>query len=219
MRRAGTLAVATVLLVVALAGAALAAAIDGDRRDNRLVGTERADTVRGLGGDDAVYGRGGADRLVGGLGNDTVYGGDGDDNLLMRDGVAGNDTARCGTGQDTARVDSMGEASFYSSPFVPGDRAEDALCETVVFRAEATGVLEKKETVDEIVVPEQPECGTTHQIRDEAPSAGSPPGYALRSDTVDLAAYEGRRVTVSGWVTYRAEGCGRVMDVTSLEEL
>lgn len=181
------------------------------------MGTERADTIRGFGGSDAVYGKGGADALGGGPGGDTVRGGEGDDTLLMRDGVAGNDVVRCGTGQDTARVDSMGEASFYGSPYTPSGRAEDALCETVVFRAEATGVLEKKEE-PEVTVPEQPECGTTHQIRDEAPPAGSPPGYALGSDTVDLAAHEGRRVTVSGWVTYRPEGCGRVMDVTSLEE-
>jgi Ca2+-binding RTX toxin-like protein len=197
MRRTGLLLAATALLMVALAGAALAATIDGDRRDNRLVGTERADTIRGLRGDDTVHGRGGADTLSGGVGDDTVRGAEGDDALLMRDGVAGNDIVRCGPGQDTARVDSRDEAL-----------GANADCEASVFRGEATGVLERIE-----IAPPENDPDNTHSVKDEA-SGGT---YALKSGTVDLFAYEGRRVTVSGPVTARGAYGGQ-MDVERIEE-
>lgn len=190
-------------LLVLFAGAALATALDGTNRADRLVGTERADTIRGLGGGDLLRGRGGADTLGGGSGRDTVYGGDGDDTLRMRDGVAGNDAARCGTGYDVARVDSRDEASLRSTPSVPEGQAGDALCESAVFEAEATGVVEPMGGDGEIGIPEDPQ----HKITDEA----SGTTYALQSGTVDLSAYEGRRVTVSGPVTARYTFGGRMV--------
>jgi Ca2+-binding RTX toxin-like protein len=215
MRRAATLVAVVGALLALFAGAALAAVVDGDRRDNTLVGAEREDTIRGIGGDDAVYGMGGADGLSGGDGDDKIYGGDeddtlyggpgrdtvqggeGDDVLAMRDGVAVNDTARCGTGYaDVARVDSRAEA------LVPNSR-----CETFEFDHKATGVLERNDT--DLVIEDTP----THLITDRSGAR-----YGLSSETVDLSAHEGRRVTVSGWVETSRPGEGGRMDVERVEE-
>ena len=195
MRRTGLLLAATALLMVALAGAALAATIDGDRRDNRLVGGEEADTIRGLGGNDTVYGRGDEDTLRGYSGDDTVGGGDGDDTIIggpgrdtvrgeggfdflrMRDGVDGNDTAHCGAGIDAARVDSREDAEEAA-----------ATCETLEYRAEATGVVGVFEGDLFVYSP--------YYIKDEASGAF----YLLYYAGVDLEDYVGRRVNVSGEV-------------------
>jgi hypothetical protein len=50
MRRTGLLLAATALLMVVVAGAALADTINGDNDDNTLVGTTMADTISGFGG-------------------------------------------------------------------------------------------------------------------------------------------------------------------------
>jgi Ca2+-binding RTX toxin-like protein len=76
------------IVALALAAPALAAVIDGDRRDNVLVGTNRADTIQGRGGDDRLYGEEDEDTLEGGRGDDRLFGGDGVDTLR---GDAGND--------------------------------------------------------------------------------------------------------------------------------
>ena len=187
MRRTGLLLAATALLMVALAGAALAATIDGDQRDNRLVGTEQADTLRGLRGSDSIYGRGGEDTLSGNSGDDTVHGGDGDDSirggrgsdvLFMRDGLDGNDAVQCGAGIDSVRVDSREEA----------DEAV-ATCESLEYRAEATGVLRVFEGDLFVYSP--------YYIKDEASGAF----YLVYPGGRDLEPYVGRRVNVSGEVT------------------
>jgi hypothetical protein len=79
-----------------------------------LIGTNRPDTLRGTTGPDQIFGRGANDRLfgytgndllVGGAGSDHIYGGPGNDRLEARDGT--RDFLNCGSGRDTAVVDSI----------------------------------------------------------------------------------------------------------------
>ncbi|CAA9392158.1 MAG: hypothetical protein AVDCRST_MAG03-686 [uncultured Rubrobacteraceae bacterium] len=58
MRRTGLLLTATALLMVALAGTALAATVEGDDGNNELRGTRGPDTIRAFGGDDTARGLG-----------------------------------------------------------------------------------------------------------------------------------------------------------------
>lgn len=124
-RRAGVLAVAAVLALVAASGVALADNVQGNGAGNRLVGTEGKDTISGGGGDD-IFGKGGQDRLFGDSGNDEVHGGKGNDRLqtgLGRDALFGdggndfvnaidgqtNDFVDCGNGEfDVAGIDVEG---------------------------------------------------------------------------------------------------------------
>ncbi len=53
-RKMRVLPVAVVLLVALCAGAAFAALVEGNNRDDSLRGTPYADTIRAFGGDDVV---------------------------------------------------------------------------------------------------------------------------------------------------------------------
>ncbi len=113
------LAAASLAMVVAGSGAALAATIPGTNAGEVLRGTDRADTIHGYGGADLIYGYGErdtvwggneagkgdkvlggttADRLVGQQGHDALYGEGGADTL---EGQYGDDLLVGGTGEDT----------------------------------------------------------------------------------------------------------------------
>ena len=120
MRRTAILAGAVAMLVVRLAGVALAKTISCPNRDNglcvgtngddALTGTNRADTIKARGGVDTVSARGGSDRVSGGEGVDHLQGGAGKDTLdggansefelENADGGAGNDTLVESAGPD-----------------------------------------------------------------------------------------------------------------------
>jgi Ca2+-binding RTX toxin-like protein len=83
----------------------LAVTVIGTSRSETLRGTAKADRISGRAGNDRIYGLGGDDILIGGPGRDLADGGPGTDRLLLRDGSP--DTAKCGSGRDTATVDDI----------------------------------------------------------------------------------------------------------------
>ncbi len=172
--------------------------IHGYRGKDAMVGGSGLDRLYGGGGIDSANGGSGPDHLNGGSGKDTLAGGGGDDVLDAMDGTPGNDAVRCGPGRDVAEVDSADEADASS-------------CEDVIVLVVATGMLEAPEVTTY-------QYGT-HAITDEASDAR----YALGSDSVDLDAYVGRRVTVWGAVVPgtedgQIEGGPPLLDVARVEE-
>jgi hypothetical protein len=129
MRIRALLILATTLLgVMALSGAALAATktcsvnpclgtkgadrlkgnatkneIRGLRGADYIAGKQRADDLYGNRGQDEVRAGNGRDRVFGGRGRDQLYGGGGNDTMNTRDGY--KDNVNCGLGTDTAYVD------------------------------------------------------------------------------------------------------------------
>ena len=126
MRRITTIAT-TLMMTMALSGAALAARVEGNNANDTLTGTNQADTIHSCGGQDVVWAlsgrdqvRGGSnadqlygqrygDTLFGGKGQDRLYGGYGDDHLVGRDlnssGIGQRDVLDCGPGYDTFAAD------------------------------------------------------------------------------------------------------------------
>ena len=131
MRLRALLILATTLLgVMALSGAALAATKTcsaspclGTNGPDRLKGTDAKNQIRGLAGPDYVAGKqhadelygdrgqdevragNGRDRVFGGRGQDQLYGGGGNDTMNAQDGY--KDDVNCGLGTDTAYVDRL----------------------------------------------------------------------------------------------------------------
>lgn len=131
MRLRALLILATTLLgVMALSGAALAATKTcsedpcvGTNGADRLKGTDAKNEIRGLGGPDYIAGKpradklysdrgqdevragNGRDRVFGGRGRDALYGGGGNDTMNAQDGY--KDNVNCGLGTDTAYVDKL----------------------------------------------------------------------------------------------------------------
>jgi Ca2+-binding RTX toxin-like protein len=129
MRIRALLILATTLLgVMALSGAALAATKTcsdnpcvGTKGPDRLKGTDAKNEIRGLAGPDYVAGKpradelyggrdevragNGRDRVFGGRGRDQLYGGGGNDTMNARDDY--KDNVNCGLGTDTAYVDRL----------------------------------------------------------------------------------------------------------------
>jgi Ca2+-binding RTX toxin-like protein len=83
--------------------------LTGGLGTNVLSGNGGNDILDGAQGDDDLDGGAGDDDLTGGPGLDVVRGGSGDDRLDVRDGYA--DSARCGTGTDTAVLDANIDAA------------------------------------------------------------------------------------------------------------
>src|SRR5215218_2210138 len=131
MRIRALLILATTLLgVMALSGAALAATKTcsanpcvGTNGPDRLKGNDTKNEIRGLAGPDYITGKqradelhgnrgqdevragNGRDRVFGGRGKDELYGGGGNDTMNARDGY--EDGVNCGLGTDTAYVDRL----------------------------------------------------------------------------------------------------------------
>jgi Ca2+-binding RTX toxin-like protein len=113
------LVLASVALAVLLtSGAALAATVKGDEKDNLLEGTNSRDTIIPFGGNDTVYAQGGNDDVRHSFGDDTIYGGDGRDTLR---GGRGTDTIYGGPGRDLidcayleTRADDVGDTAYYN---------------------------------------------------------------------------------------------------------
>ena len=91
------LVVSVLAMMLATAGAALAAQIEGTSGDDTLIGTPNTDRIEGKGGDDYISGRGARDILFGGNGHDDIYGGELGDQLF---GGAGDDYLVGGPGED-----------------------------------------------------------------------------------------------------------------------
>lgn len=95
MTRRMAIVVAVVgLMVMAFAGVALAATIDGTAGPDTLIGTPQDDVLRGFGGADTINGRGDKDDVFGGRGADTIRARDGE-----------RDTIDCGAGRDKVFAD------------------------------------------------------------------------------------------------------------------
>ena len=131
MRLRALLILTTTLLgVMALSGAALAATKTcsanpcvGTNGPDRLKGNDTKNEIRGLAGPDYVAGKqsadelyggrgqdevragNGRDRVFGGRGGDRLYGGGGNDTMNAQDGY--EDGVNCGLGTDTAYVDKL----------------------------------------------------------------------------------------------------------------
>ncbi len=131
MRLRALLILATTLLgVMALSGAALAATKTcsenpcvGTNGADRLKGTNAKNEIRGLSGPDYIAGKqsaddlygnqgqdevragNGRDRVFGGRGRDALYGGGGNDTMNAQDNY--KDNVNCGLGTDTAYVDKL----------------------------------------------------------------------------------------------------------------
>ena len=108
------------VMVVVFAGVALAAVINGDDNDNRLVGTRNADTINGKGGDDFINGRAGDDKLFPGSGEDKVFGERGTD--IIRAVDTSQDLINCGDGDFPAYPDRvrMNPGDVLTGPFRGG---------------------------------------------------------------------------------------------------
>lgn len=152
MRRTGLLLAATALLVVALAGVALAATVKGDDANNELRGTRGPDTIRAFGGDDTVRGLRSNDEVRGGPGGDTLYGdrgggtfyagqgsdqvfgGRGDDVIHVEGdnapGSSTRDRVDCGHGFDTVYLDAG--SGFPGPDLKPADSVQDDCDDFVV---------------------------------------------------------------------------------------
>ncbi len=183
MRIRALLILATTLLgVMALSGAALAAnkmcsnnpcvgtngadRLKGDATKNEIrglrgadyiAGKQHADELYGGRGQDEVRANNGRDRVFGGRGEDELYGGGGNDTMNARDGY--KDDVNCGLGTDTAYVDRRDRVS------------ED--CENVFGGQEPNPVVEK--------VSGKGELGGAYgnpRLRVEAESAGNNPDDA-----------------------------------------
>ena len=113
------LAAAMIAVLAVAGGAALAAAIDGTRGDDRLRGTNARDQRTGHAGDDVLWGRGSADNLDGDGGRDTIYtgpkgesakagvdAGPGNDRIYAFNRPASGDVVNCGFGRDRVTADS-----------------------------------------------------------------------------------------------------------------
>ena len=116
MKRAAMFLALVSVMVLAFAGVALAALIEGDDGPNTLVGTPKGDAIYGYGGADRIEGRGGGDALRLGGGSDEGYGERGDDYIGAVDGS--EDDIFCGPGSDRARAN-------------PGDNVAEG-CETII---------------------------------------------------------------------------------------
>jgi hypothetical protein len=90
--------------VLAGAGPAVAARIQGTQGPDRLVGTAGNDAIFGRGGNDRLLGRGGRDLISGGAGRDTFVGETGDDRMVANYDEAVDDV-RCGPGRDIVTAD------------------------------------------------------------------------------------------------------------------
>lgn len=106
MRRTMVMAVATAIVMIAVAAPGVLGAGFGPPWDSEVVGTDKADDLKGgpgkdkisgLGGDDVLVGWAGRDMIVGGAGADQIRGGTGGDLLI---GGAGADVLRGGDGRD-----------------------------------------------------------------------------------------------------------------------
>jgi RTX calcium-binding nonapeptide repeat (4 copies) len=183
MRIRALLILATTLLgVMALSGAALAASkmcsnnpclgtngadrlkgnatkkeIRGLRGPDYIAGKQRADELYGNRGKDEVRANNGRDRVFGGRGEDQLYGGGGNDTMNARD--AYKDNVNCSLGTDTAYVDRR-------------DRVNED-CENVLGGQQPNPVVEK--------VSGKGELGGAYgnpRLRVEAESAGTNPDDA-----------------------------------------
>jgi len=161
MRIRALLILATTLLgVMALSGAALAATktcsanpcvgtkgadrlkgnatkneIRGLRGADYIAGKQRADDLYGNRGQDEVRAGNGRDRVFGGRGRDQLYGGGGNDTMNTRDGY--KDNVNCGLGTDTAYVDRRDRVNEdCEDVFVSGSQEPDPVVEKVSGKGE-----------------------------------------------------------------------------------
>jgi len=161
MRIRALLILATTLLgVMALSGAALAATktcsanpcvgtkgadrlkgnatkneIRGLRGADYIAGKQRADDLYGNRGQDEVRAGNGRDRVFGGRGRDQLYGGGGNDTMNTRDDY--KDNVNCGLGTDTAYVDRRDRVNEdCEDVFVSGSQEPDPVVEKVSGKGE-----------------------------------------------------------------------------------
>jgi Ca2+-binding RTX toxin-like protein len=161
MRIRALLILATTLLgVMALSGAALAATKTcsanpcvGTNGPDRLKGTDAKNEIRALGGPDYIAGKpradelyggrgqdevragNGRDRVFGGRGEDQLYGGGGNDTMNAQDGY--KDNVNCGLGTDTAYVDKRDRVNEdCEDVFVSGAPGPDPVVDKVSGRGE-----------------------------------------------------------------------------------
>jgi hypothetical protein len=161
MRMRALLILATTLLgVMALSGAALAATktcsanpcvgtkgadrlkgnatkneIRGLRGADYIAGKQRADDFYGNRGQDEVRAGNGRDRVFGGRGRDQLYGGGGNDTMNTQDGY--KDDVNCGLGTDTAYVDRRDRVNEdCENVFVSGSQEPGPVVEKVSGKGE-----------------------------------------------------------------------------------
>ena len=161
MRIRALLILATTLLgVMALSGAALAATktcsanpcvgtkgadrlkgnatkneIRGLRGADYIAGKQRADDLYGNRGQDEVRAGNGRDRVFGGRGRDQLYGGGGNDTMNTQDGY--KDDVNCGLGTDTAYVDRRDRVNEdCENVFVSGSQEPGPVVEKVSGKGE-----------------------------------------------------------------------------------
>jgi Ca2+-binding RTX toxin-like protein len=161
MRMRALLILATTLLgVMALSGAALAATKTcsanpcvGTKGADRLKGNATKNEIRGLRGADYIAGKqraddlygnrdqdevragNGRDRVFGGRGRDQLYGGGGNDTMNTQDGY--KDDVNCGLGTDTAYVDRRDRVNEdCENVFVSGSQEPGPVVEKVSGKGE-----------------------------------------------------------------------------------
>jgi hypothetical protein len=97
------LVAAMTMALMAIAGVAAAATINGTSGNDVLTGTSGKDTIQGFAGDDRISGFAGGDVIVGGPGVDVLAGNRGNDKIDAVDGE--RDFITCGAGDDDVRAD------------------------------------------------------------------------------------------------------------------
>jgi hypothetical protein len=202
------LVAASLAMVVAGSGAALAATIPGTNAGEVLRGTDRADTIHGYGGADLVYGKGGgdtvwggneagfgdkvlggtaADRLVGQQGDDALYGEGGSDTL---EGQYGDDLIVGGTGEDT----------LYGGPGADEVNAQDGRRDVIDITGSGSGdVVYYDRGIDELVTSsvEAASAAEAAEASGAELTAAKPPEGLFDPHTKVLVDHEGEKLLVA----------------------
>jgi Ca2+-binding RTX toxin-like protein len=144
-RRLALLAVSAAVMIVMVAGVALALSLTGTSGNDSLTGTQGRDEISGLQGDDTLVGMGGvdlilggdnSDRLFGSSGNDSLFGGTGDD--VFRGGL-GNDRINAVGAEDNNQVDRVDCGAGTDTAFVNARDIVFGNCEQVTTFPDSSG--------------------------------------------------------------------------------
>jgi RTX calcium-binding nonapeptide repeat (4 copies) len=202
------LAAASLAMVVAGSGAALAATIPGTNAGEVLRGTDRADTISGYGGADLVYAYGGTDtvwggneagwgdKVLGGAGGDRLVGQQGDDALY---GEGGADTLEGQYGDDLI-VGGTGGDTLYGGPGADEVDARDGLRDVIDLTGSGSGdVVYYDRGIDEFVTSSAQSASAAEAAESTGAelSATKPPEGLFEPHAKVLVDHEGEKLLVA----------------------
>jgi hypothetical protein len=202
------LAAASLAMVVAGSGAALAATIPGTNAGEVLRGTDRADTISGYGGADLVYAYGGTDtvwggneagwgdKVLGGTGGDRLVGQQGDDALY---GEGGADTLEGQYGADLL-VGGTGGDTLNGGPGADEVDARDGLRDVIDLTGSGSGdVVYYDRGIDEFVTSSAQSASAAEAAESTGAelTATKPPEGLFEPHAKVLVDHEGEKLLVA----------------------